>query len=141
MNKTISSDVTFFFKIVFPSVWIGGFAFGTFCHFIYNMPEKWIFLIALLIGTVFLVPLCMPLKRVMIDGNKLIVSNYLKTISIPLSEIEQVTENIFISIRPVWIHLKNATEFSTKIMFMPKTRLCIFTSHPIVKELKELSGC
>ena len=70
----------------------------------------------------------------------LYVSNYMKEITVPLTEIYDVTENIWINIHPVTIHLKSPSEFGDKIRFMPKTRFFAwFSSHPIVNELKELA--
>jgi hypothetical protein len=78
---------------------------------------------------------------VRVDDNFLYVSNYLKEITIPLSQIYDVTENLWINIHPVTIHLKTPSEFGDKIKFMPTVRyFAWFQSHPIVEELKELSA-
>ena len=131
--------MTFIYKIVFPCVWISGFGIGTLGLFIINEPVKWKFLIALTIGTIFLGIFCFPLKYVKLENNQLVVSNYFKKVYVPLTEISEVTENVYINIHPVWIHFRIPTEFGYRIMFMPKTRISFLSSHPIVKELTELS--
>jgi len=101
---------------------------------------KWIFLFACLSGTAFIYWSCMRLKAVSVDDNYLYVSNYMREISIPLSEVSDVTENVWLNIHPVTIHLKSPSEFGDKIVFMPTVRFfAFFSSHPVVSELKRLA--
>ena len=80
------------------------------------------------------------MKRVSVDDNFLYVSNYLKEIAIPLSDIHDVAENRWVNIHPVTIRLKASSEFGDKIVFMPTARFfALFSSHPVVSELKELA--
>ena len=138
MNKQLSSGLTFFYKVIFPVVWIGGFGVGTLSLFWNNAPEKWGFLIALIVGSLFISFTCLKLKSVRVKNEKLLISNYIKKIQIPLTEISNVSENGFINIRPVTIHFKEQTEFGQKITFMPFARFALFSSHPVVKELEEI---
>ena len=132
-------------KFVFPGIWIPLFGFGVLMMFLNgvsgpNPPSKWIFLFAWIMGAAFTYWSCAPLKEVSVDDNFLYVSNYLKEFAIPLSEICDVTENVWINIHPVTIHLKSPSEFGNKIVFMPKRRMfALFGSHPVVSELKELA--
>ena len=141
MKRTISSPVTFIYKVIFPSVWIGGFGLGTVLMFLLSDDRAWgwMSLIALCLGTGGLSFLCFPLKTVEIAGDDLAISNFFKTIKVPLSRISDVTECRWINSHPVWVHFKETTEFGTKIMFMPGGRVWPFTAHPIVRELKRLS--
>lgn len=101
---------------------------------------KWFVLWVLVVGSAFIYWSCIRLKEVSVDDDFLYVSNYLKEISIPLSNIYDVTENVWINIHPVTIHLSSPSEFGDKIIFMPKTRFfALFSSHPVVKELKVLA--
>jgi hypothetical protein len=51
-----------------------------------------------------------------------------------------VTENVWLNMHPVTIHLKAPAEFGDRIVFMPKGRsFAFFSSHPVVAELKELA--
>ena len=48
--------------------------------------------------------------------------------------------NPWLNLHPVTIHLNSPSEFSDKIVFMPKVRaFAFFSSHPVVDELKELA--
>lgn len=103
-------------------------------------PPKWLFLCLWVAGVAGIYWYCIPLKEVSVDDDFLYVSNYLKEISIPLSEIYDVTENVWINIHPVTIHLRSPSEFGNDIVFMPTHRFfAFFSSHPVVDELKELA--
>ena len=148
--KTISSAQTFIMKLVFPTLWISGFGFGTaslWLDFMHGENEtspasemKFIFLIMWLAGTAFILWSCARLKRVRLDDKHIYVSNYRREISIPLSLIANVTELRWINIHPVTIHLRKETEFGRSITFMPTIRFfALWSSHPIVTELTQLS--
>ena len=147
--KTISSRATLYFKLL-PVLWSSGFGLGTILLWVGDFrgknnelpPEgmKYIFTVAWAVGTTASWGLCAGLKRVRIDGTRLYVSNYLEEISIPFSDVVKVTEDRWVNIHPVTIHLKNATEFGDRIKFMPKSRFFGWTSHPVVHELKNLAG-
>ena len=102
-------------------------------------PSAWILLLVWIAGSAFLLWDSFRLKAVSVDENLLYVSNYLKEIAIPLSHIYDVTENIWLNTHPVSIYLKSPSEFGGRIVFMPKTRFLFFSSHPVVKELKQLA--
>ncbi len=137
-RKQISSPLTPFYKFVFPSIWIGGFGTGIISRTTNNDLEWCSFLIAFSMGTALLWWLCMRLKKVYIENDKLVISNYFKTISVPLSEMQDVKENRFFSPRPAWIYLKSDCVFGSKIMFMPPLRFLLFFAHPTVEELQKI---
>ena len=145
MRRRLSSLQTFLNKIVFPAIWIPVWGFAALAMFFGRVegpepPLKWIFLVAWIVGCAVIYWTCIRLKEVSVDDNFLYVSNYLKEIAIPLSEIRDVTENKWINLHPVTIHLKSPTEFGDKIVFMPTVRyFAFFSSHPVVNELKELA--
>jgi hypothetical protein len=78
-------------------------------------------------------------KEVSVDEEYLYVSNFIKEIAIPLSDIVDVTESRWLNTHPVTIYLKSPSEFGNKIVFMPTIRFFGFTSHPVVSELKRLA--
>lgn len=83
--------------------------------------------------------LCVPLKQVAIDHEFLYVSNYIKETSVPLADIDLVTENLYLAPHRVTIHFNSQSAFGRRITFMPKQRfLGWHTSHPIVDELEDL---
>jgi hypothetical protein len=148
MRRTLSSAQTFLMKFVFPTVWLAGFTAATVMLFTtggFTDPDgfppppeiKWLFLSATVLGGVFLYWCCMRLKRVEIDEQWLYVSNYLRGVRVPLRDIEQVSENRWINIRPITVEFRRDTEFGSQITFMPKTRLWAFwRAHPVVGELE-----
>ena len=97
--------------------------------------------IILLIGFLIFYWFGFPLKFVEIDEHYLYVSNYRKTIRVPFSEIEEVSESPFINIHPVWVKFKTPTEFGSKIMFMPYFDFgsLFMMPHPVVVQLKKLA--
>lgn len=82
----------------------------------------------------------MRLKALSVDGRFLYVSNYVDEITIPLSQISDVTENRWVKGHPVTIHLKSPSEFGDKIVFLPIIEPFLFWgSHPVVSELKAMA--
>jgi len=148
-ERTLSSAQTFWMKFVFPAIWISMFGLGTLGLFLGafrgfdNSPApggmKWGFLAAWIAGTIFIYWGCARLKKVRIEDSAIYVSNYLKEIRIPFDAVADVTENRWINIHPVTIHLRSATEFGDRITFMPKIRIFSWQSHPVVAELQELA--
>jgi hypothetical protein len=140
---TFSSRLTFFYKVIFPVIWISGFGLGMISVELAHNPPlgvKFPFAAGWVLGTVCLVWLCAPLKRVRADDRALYVSNYLKEISVPVGLIDRVTENRWINIHPVTIHLSADTEFGRKIVFMPKARMAfVWSRHPVVGEIERLA--
>src|SRR5690348_15648828 len=122
-SRTISSSMTFFFKFVFPTVWISGFGAGALATVLSSahVPDSRSVLFMWVIGSLFLLWGCAPLKRVRLVGSNVCVSNYLKEICIPADRISQVTENRWINIHPVTIHFREETPFGQTIRFMPHT--------------------
>jgi hypothetical protein len=148
-SRTLSSAQTFLTKFVFPAIWISGFGLGTLAQFLggFHGPDtkpsppdiKWVFLAAWIVGTVFIYWACARLKRVRIEDSAICVSNYLREIRIPFDAITDVTENCWVNIHPVTIHLHSTTEFGDRITFMPKVRFFGWRPHPVVAELRQLA--
>ena len=134
-------------KFVVPVVWIGGFGFGTALLFRAGArfgdrpppPEemKWLFLAGLLVGSIVMYWWCMRLMRVVMTDRELRISNYRREIVVPLSDVDEVTENRWVNIHPVTVQFVRRTDFGHRIVFMPKARpFALFSSHPIVAELR-----
>jgi len=141
-KTTISSNLTFFYKFLFITIWIGFFGCSTLELLLNQNKEGFAFLAVWIVGTLFLYWECARLKYVEVDANNIYISNFFKTIKVPLQEIERISENSFINIHPIWISFKSPTDFGRKIMFMPKFsfRASFFCPHPIAKELCELAS-
>ena len=140
-RQSLSSMLTIIYKVIFPTVWLGGFGIGTIAMTLFEPRPDWGFAIALLIGFLMFYFLCFPLKSVEVDQDYLYVSNYIKTVRVPFSQIEEVTESRLINIHPVWVKFKTPTEFGTTIVFMPYFDFgsIFMMSHPVVAKLRELA--
>lgn len=149
MRDPLSSANTFFWKFVFPVVWIGAFVTGTAALFLTDIdvrheagqvpPQdmKWMFLIATVVGSVLIYWGGVRLKRIAIDDHALYISNYLKEIVVPLQELERVSENRVINTHPVTLSFRRETEFGRRVVFIPKARFFGFlSSHPVVDQLR-----
>ena len=149
MRRNLSSAWTVIHKVVFPALWIGAFALGTSCLFLSEPrtrsgasppPEmRWVFLVATVLGSVVLYWFGMRLKRVALDGDRLIISDFGREMEVPLRDVERVTGSILMHPELIWLHFRRPTEFGTKIVFMPPARfLGGYSRHPLVAELRAL---
>ncbi|MGA9997787.1 MAG: hypothetical protein WBP93_20395 [Pyrinomonadaceae bacterium] len=122
-KRIISAGVTFFNKILgLPFIFL-----SILFMWRWDFLDPYI-LINLVYLSILFLRSAFRLKRVSIDGEHLYVTNFLKGVVIPLSEIEAVTGGKWY--RPfLTIHLRHPTEFGKKIVFMPR--------HPIADELRE----
>jgi hypothetical protein len=79
------------------------------------------------------------LKKVAVDDRHLYVSNYVREIAIPLSDIESVSESWLIQPKLIYVRLKAKSLFGRKIVFAPPVRrFSQFRPHPVVDELKQM---
>jgi hypothetical protein len=146
MRRTLSSDLTGIFKF-FPAFWIPFFGLGTAGLFLgvfrgandSPAPDflKWLFFCLWIAGSFFSYITCAALKQVAADEHFLYVSNFINEISIPMADVCDVTENYWLNIHPVTVHLKRTSRFGSKITFMPKIKF--FGACPAVTELKSLA--
>jgi hypothetical protein len=149
-RRLLSSQQTFWMKVIFPIFWIGGFAVATITLWLpggggwegangepVDPAFKWFFLGMTSVGTVFIWWICMRLKRVQMDNSALYISNYSTEIVVPLNNVAGVTENRLINIHPVTIVFRSETAFGSQIVFMPESRWFGFwSSHPVVEEIQ-----
>ncbi len=148
MKRQISSKITFISKIGVPSFVLFGWGLAIFALLFDSgkngqlplpLAVKVLFPALFLVIFAVIFWLSMRLKAVSVDDKFLYISNYLKEISVPFSNIQNITE-LRLRGHPVTIHFKEKTEFGSKITFLPKMRFFNFArSHPVVAELKELA--
>jgi hypothetical protein len=146
--RELSSTWTFYYKFVFPTIWIGMFALGTLMMFIDPdgfegggdvREARWIFAGATVVGITFIYWFSMRLKKVSLDGQILVISNYRRRIEVPLREIEEVSGSLLMTPELVWLRFRRPTAMGTKVVFMPKIRFSFGLSrHPVVAELRAL---
>ena len=151
--RPLSSAQTFVTKLIYPLIWIGGFAFLTAILFLApgmlesrdgTPPDaglKWLFLGITLIGGFFVGRSCFRLKRVRMDDRFLFISNYVTEIAVPLANVAKVSENRLARDHPVTIDFLTDTEFGSRVVFMPKSRWFRSSSpHPVVEEIRSAVG-
>lgn len=140
----LSSRWTFFYKYVFPTVWIAGFGFGTLALWagLMDDPEaatpemRWVFLVTWIAGTVFILWFTRRLKRVSVEGPELVVSSDGEEVRIPLTAVAEVRETRFWSPKMIEIRLDRPVAYPDQIVFAaPMAFQWPFTDHPVVKEL------
>ena len=146
--EELSSRLTFFYKFVFPTLWIGVFALVTLLMFV--APEasrskedvreiRWLFLAVTVVGAALFYWACMRIKRVFLDRRELVISNYRRTIRVPLRDVERVSASLLMSPELIWLHLRRPTELGSRIVFMPKQRFFGgWRRHPLARRLNEL---
>ena len=150
MTRTISSSQTFLVKFVFPVLWCSIFgavaiAMGTgVLHGAGNAAPPTAVTVAFasvsLVGAASFWWFYGRLKRVRLDDGALYISNYRREIRVPLTDIEEVSQNRWVNDQPVTIRFRVQTGFGSRIIFMPKWRLfALWRTHPIVAELQELA--
>lgn len=143
--RTLSSILTLPVKFLLPTMWIAQFGLRTLMSWLddglasplHGIPGQiWLMLLAWLVISGVLLSTIGRLKRVRLDQDLLRVSNYFREISIPLTDVTAVTESAWIHHHPVTIHVRHATEFGTKLTFMPTPQLFMIPrSHPVVDDL------
>jgi hypothetical protein len=79
------------------------------------------------------------LKKVAIDSDGLVISNYLREVRVPWRQIVDVSGSRWVNTRQVKVTFNRDTGFGTSIIFMPKIRL-LFPGQesPIAQELRDL---
>lgn len=145
--RTLSSRQTALMKFVVPPVWILAFGAAALMPWWAGagrspvpIESQSLFLLVWLVGGLLIWRTCARLKRVRLDGATLLISDYRTTIRVPAGDLEEVTENRWISMHPVTLHFRRPTEFGNEVVFMPKVRPFGFvSSHPVVAELRALA--
>jgi len=142
--KELSSPLTFFYKFVFPLFWFVGFGFGARGVLFAQATSGagWLQYMVLWLGvTVFIIFTTGNIKKVRIEGDKLIVSNFSRTEMIDIDQVEGVDGTAFLSPKMVWLNMRDVSPFGRKIPFLPKHRLGSgLGKHPLVKELRQELG-
>jgi len=139
----LSSRLTLLYKLIFPAVWILGFAGGTLAMLTSREANAHgaavFFAVATLVGTLFLSATCFPLKTVIATQEGIVVSNFVRQIQIPYDQIVSVNENKWLNTRHTTIWLRADSSFGQKIRFQPYTQFTFrfWKDHPAVDLLRE----
>jgi hypothetical protein len=144
--ERLSSYATFSYKFVFPCAWIAIFGSGTlmglFAPDSGDFAGRGTMLFALVVGSLLLWWVCARLKRVRLRGETLLVSNYIREIEVPLSEVTGVKQPLYwtSNLRPVTVEFASETRFGRSIVFMPPISFNLFVESPVARRLRELTA-
>jgi len=130
--------LTFAYKVVIPVATIATLAFGEIVAWRTN-GVTFVSAIVAVPSLLFFAVFCLPLKKVVLEEDHLIVSNFVATISIPYSDVEQVDMSIWTSLRRTKIWLKADCRFGGVIVFVPPHIVYwgILTPHPDIELLRD----
>lgn len=136
----LSSHLTFFYKLVFPGIWVGLWG-GSVVSMLRAhggvSSSSVVFLGVLLAVIVFFVRMGLfSLKRVTLGPDGVLrIDNFLAEAAIPLDDVDSIEETGS-NMRPIWIHLRRPCRFGSKIVFMPYLNLDPFSPHPAAAALR-----
>jgi hypothetical protein len=124
----LSSFFTFFWKFIFTGLWIGiplFYVAQVFWRWLvlsqpFFLGENPLALLFFIAAASFAWWMLAPLKSVYLDGDSLLVSNFLQKIRIPLTEIRHIDRPENSSHRRISIWLRSPSEFGDVIVFMPR---------------------
>lgn len=143
MEKLLSSKLTYFYKWIFPTIWIITFGFITYSFWtgscaVYGV-TKWLVLVCLIGCSFYLLWFSSRLKKVKLEGKYLIVSDYRTEELIPLSQIEEVKETRLWNPKLIKLNLKRPGKWGNEIVFIaPLGFYFVWSDHPSVKELRDI---
>ena len=140
--QVLSSRATPFYRVVLPLLLLVLWVLGA--SFIDAAPAKYkygIFLGVTLLGTCSVCWYCSRLRKVILDRDTLVISNYSREVSVPLTSISKVKGSRWPKTKDVIITFDHDIGFGDKIVFVPKTRwLWPWQEHPIAAEMRKLAG-
>lgn len=118
----ISKEYTFFFKVVLPGIFLSGVSLGFYLLFRNEAYNALGALVMVALGGGALVYYgFIRLKSVSIDKNHFYISNYLKTIQVPISDLIEVNDRSFPgSYKPITLHFIGDYPFGNSIVFLPE---------------------
>lgn len=136
--KEISSSLTFFYKYIVLAIWTIGFGFGTRDILLAGPDDpRWLqYSVIWIVFGAFIYFSAGNIKKVILNKDHLLVSNFLRTEKIPVTEVAAVDGSAYLSPKLVWFELKKPCGFGKKIHFIPERRMSPgIGKHPLVAEL------
>jgi len=134
--RVISSAQTFIVKFILPFLIVGMMAFGVALGGRAIWPFIFPLMVVVAVSTYWYY---VRIKKVSVDADGLVVSNFLREIRVPWRDIVAVSGSRWVSTRQITITLDRDLGFGTSIIFMPKTRiLWPGQEHPAAQELRDL---
>ena len=92
------------------------------------------------VGSVVWFRFSIALKKILIDGSDLIISNYSREYRVPLTRLRRIVELRFVSPQTIKLIFDEDVGPGASVIFLPTQKyLWPWQEHPIVKELRRLS--
>ena len=136
MPRVISSAQTFIDKFILPFVVVAVLAFGL------SRAGSRVLPFFAPVGVLLAASIYwfyVRLKKVAIDSDGLVISNYVREVRVPWRDVMKVTGNRWKKTHQVTITFDRDIGFGTSIVFMPKFRfMWPGQEHPIAQELRDL---
>lgn len=128
MGEKISSSTTFYYKVLLPVLWIGGFGFGTLAMLLgkFDQPSqppdevKFTFLFFFIIGSAFLLRDAVRLKTIHIDKDDLIIKNFVRVIRVPVRQINRISESRFMRPKTISLTIYRPKSRPVRLMALEK---------------------
>ncbi len=138
--RVLSSRATPFYRFFTPLAWFLLWLF--LAPFIDAATARYeIFLAVAVLGACLFFWHGSRLRKVILDGDTLVISNYSRDVSVPLTSISQVKGSRWAKTKDVIITFDHDIGFGDKVVFVPKTRwLWPWQEHPIAAEMRKLAG-
>jgi hypothetical protein len=142
--RKISSDWTFFYKRIFPIIWIGILGIVLFAMlFVVPHPDPFSFipaifvpLLMMVIGFVLFKKLLFDLAdEVFEDGDALVVKNGSREERIAFTDIKNVGYAQFMNPPRVTLSLRRPSVFGDQVAFCAPVRIFNFASNPVIDDL------
>lgn len=136
MPRVISSAQTYINKFILPLVVAAVLAYG-FSHAGSRVLPILVPAGLLLAASIYW--FYVRLKKVAIDSEGLVISNYFREVRVPWRDVTKVTGNRWKKTHQVTITFDREMGFGTSVVFMPKFRfMWPGQEHPIAQELRDL---
>lgn len=152
MRDTVSSRATFFMKFVFPALWILGCGAASIAALASERASPrgassmftgaWDIVVIWLVCSAILLWFCAPLKRIRLRHGRLLASNFRTEIEILPGDIERVTQNKWVNLRPITLHLRRDGALGRHLTFIPPSHVIVAfgQSDRLVSSLREFAG-
>ena len=136
MPRVISYAQTFITKFILPFVVVAILTYGI------SLAGSRVLPLLAPVGVLVVVSIYwyyIRLKKVAIDSDGLLISNYVREVRVPWRDIIEVTGSRWVKTRQVTVTFDRDIGFGTSIVFMPRFRfLWPGQEHPIAQELRDL---
>ena len=146
VQRQLSSSLTGWWKVGFPTLWISGFGIATAALWLgvlrgrENQPPpdwvRWQFLAMWFAGSFYLVWFARRLCYVSLGDSGLTVSSFFRQATVPVTSICRVTQSYLSRPPTITLYLDRDTRLGRRIVFIPTGRNYYFSEHPITAELR-----